>query len=130
MPIELSNEIFENKLFVSTLTKINDSPMGAKDAYWVNRVLNKIQEFSKDYLTAKDKIIKQFSSKEQPEGLENGQIQLDPLRIEEAQKELSELFTIKIEIPFEKRPFPTKLELSPAEIGAVVELFDMSSLED
>ena len=61
MSIELTNAIFEDKLFTSTLTKVNGSPMGAKDAYWVNRIVKKIQEYGKEYIETKDKLIQQFS---------------------------------------------------------------------
>ncbi len=130
MTIELTNAIFEDKIFTSTLTKVNSSPMGAKDAYWVNRIVKKIQEYGKEYIETKDKLIQQFKSEIQPDDITEGQVQIDPNKQDELVKEMNELFEIELSIPYDKRPFPDNLELSPAEIGAVEMLFDMSSLED
>lgn len=130
MTIEITNAIFENLQFSETLGKVNESPMGAKDAYWVNRIVKKIQEHGKHYIESKDKLINEHKSEIQPENIEEGQVEIDPDKRENLMKEMDELINIKIEIPFDKRPFPDKLELTPAEIGAVELLFDMSSLED
>ena len=38
MAIKMTNVVFENLLFGSTMKKVNETQMGPKDAYWINRI--------------------------------------------------------------------------------------------
>ena len=130
MAIEIRNTVFEDQLFASTMTKVNESPMGVKDAYWFNRIIKEVQKYGKDYIETKDKLIKEYGAETQPDNLEEGKVQIDPDRMVEFQEKVQELLDITFEIPFDKRKFPETLDLSPSELGSVELLFDMSSLED
>ena len=129
MAIKMTNAVFENVLFGSTMKKVNETPMGPKDAYWVNRITKELGELGKDFLTAKQKVVEQYQDKD-IEPSEDGMVQIPKENIKEFTKEFQELLDIEIEIPFDKRTYPEALELSPQEIGAIESVFDMSSLED
>ena len=130
MAIEIRITVFEDQLFASTMTKVNESPMGVKDAYWFNRIIKEVQKYGKDYIETKDKLIKEYGAETQPDNIEEGKVQIDPDRMVEFQEKVQELLDITFEIPFDKRKFPETLDLSPSELGSVELLFDMSSLED
>tara|TARA_B100000029_G_C17422019_1_gene904685 strand:+ start:652 stop:1044 length:393 start_codon:yes stop_codon:yes gene_type:complete len=130
MTIEIKNVVFEDQLFASTMTKVNESPMAVKDAYWFNRIIKEVQKYGKDYIETKDKLIKEYGAETQPDDIKEGSVQIDPDRMVEFQEKLQELLDITFEIPFDKRKFPETLDLSPSELGSVELLFDMSSLED
>ncbi len=129
MAIKMTNAVFENVLFGSTMKKVNETPMGPKDAYWVNLITKELGELGKDFLTAKQKVVEQYQDKD-IEPSEDGMVQIPKENIKEFTKEFQELLDIEIEIPFDKRTYPEALELSPQEIGAIESVFDMSSLED
>ena len=130
MAIEIRNTVFEDQLFASTMTKVNESPMGVKDAYCFNRIIKEVQKYGKDYIETKDKLIKEYGAETQPDNIEEGKVQIDPDRMVEFQEKVQELLDITFEIPFDKRKFPETLDLSPSELGSVELMFDMSSLED
>ena len=41
MAIKMTNAVFENVMFGSTMKKVNETQMGPKDAYWINRIKTK-----------------------------------------------------------------------------------------
>ena len=128
MAIKMTNAVFENVMFGTTMEKVNETQMGPKDAYWINRITNKLGELGKDFITAKQKVLEKYQDND-VEPTEDGMVQIPKENIEEFTKEFQVLLDIEIEIPFDKRAYPEALELSPQEIGAIESVFDMSSLE-
>ena len=102
MAIEIRNTVFEDQLFASTMTKVNESPMGVKDAYWFNRIIKEVQKYGKVYIETKDKLIKEYGAETQPDNIEEGKVQIDPDRMVEFQEKVQELLDITFEIPFDK----------------------------
>ena len=125
--MKFKNAVFLNEKFMETIVKCNEfTDWEPKPAYWFNRFVKKMAKCQEDYNDIRVKLIKKFAEDPDAEEIKVGQV-----HVQAFSTELGELLEEEFEVEgINKIKFPEGLKLSPAEIGLIDEIFDMSAFED
>ncbi len=125
--MKFKNAVFVNEKFMETLTKCNTfEDWAPKDAYWFNRFVKKMGSAQQDWEDVRVKLIKKYGEED-----EEGKTIVAKEHVSEFTTALNEVMSEEFEIEGIKEiKFPMELKLSPAEIGLIEEVFDMSAFED
>lgn len=125
--IKIKNEIFENRIFIDTVRKINDSEdLTAKDSYWFNRFSKELSQRMADYEDIRNKLLRKYGH----ESLEApGSFTIEKENTVDFLKESGELGSEIITIELERIVYPENLNLTPNQIGVMENIFDFSNLE-
>jgi hypothetical protein len=101
--MKVKNEFFETLVDIKPLL---EKDFTARTAYWMAKIIKKIETEAGAYFTQKQKLIEKYAAKD-----ENGKIvsiEGDRIKLEDPQKfktELDELLAVEVDFGIEKIPF-------------------------
>ncbi len=127
--MKIKNVIFENKQYFETIGKIHKSDqLSVMDAYRINRLVKKLNELNEEYSELKKKLLDQFGTPGEEEGL----FKVEGDNQEPFMKEMNDLINIEHDLETETLAFPSKLEdgFSAADLNVMEMFFDLSGLEE
>ena len=122
--IKIENNIFEDKQYLKTFTKINDLDLHITDAYRINRLVKKLDELSTEYGELKKILTNKYGT------IDGDDIRIEKENIKEFSEEYGELLKIEHDLEMELLPIPKSMEesVSPSDLNVIEKFFDLSSL--
>ena len=127
--MKIRNTLFENTQYFETIGKIHKSDqLSVMDAYRINRLVKKLNELNEEYSELKKKLLDQFGTPGEEEGL----FKVEGDNQEPFMKEMNDLINIEHDLETETLAFPSKLEdgFSAADLNVMEMFFDLSGLEE
>ena len=126
--MKIKNAIFENKQYFETIGKIHNSDkLSVMDAYRINRLVKKLNELNAEYDDLKKKILDQYGTPGEEEGL----FKIEGENRETFAGEYNDLLDIEHDLETERLAFPSKIEdgFSSADLNIMEMFFDLSGFE-
>ena len=122
--IKIENNIFEDKQYLKTFTKINDLDLHITDAYRINRLVKKLDELSIEYGELKKILTNKYGT------IDGDEVRIEKENIKEFSEEYGELLKIEHDLEMELLPIPKSMEegVSPSDLNVIEKFFDLSSL--
>ena len=120
----ITNNIFEDKQYLKTFTKINDLDLHITDAYRISRLIKKLDELSTEYNEFKKKITDKYGT------VDGDEVRIENENIKEFSEEYGELLKIEHDLEMELLPIPKNMEenVSSSDLNIMEKFFDLSSL--
>ena len=122
--IKIENNIFEDKQYLKTFTKINDLDLHITDAYRISRLVKKLDELSTEYNELKKILTNKYGT------VDGDEVRIEKENIKEFSEEYGELLKIEHDLEMELLPIPKSMEesVSPSDLNVIEKFFDLSSL--
>ena len=126
--MKFANRIFLDEKFMTTVAKCNEyKDWEPKGAYWFNRLVKKLRSAQEDWNDTRLKLINKYG--DEPD--KDGNVKVAEVHIPAFTTAIGELMEEEFEIEGIKPiKFPAGLKLSPAEMGLMEEIVDMSEFLD
>ena len=122
--IKIENNIFEDRQYLKTLTKINDLDLHITDAYRISRLIKKLDELSAEYNEFKKKITDKYGT------VDGDEVRIENENIKEFSEEYGELLKVEHDLEMELLSLPKSMEenISASDLNVMEKFFDLSSL--